>query len=115
MFNGLDADGVCEQCRHILESAQETRKHRRLMKKAAQLDWTDLQEIAKMKGVGVLAPPAPIVSDTHRSCSESEHEHLAVTTTSHDAHGTPETAGENHTSATGAGSSGSSEKEPQEA
>ena len=83
------------------------------MKKAAQLDWTDLQEIAKMKGVGVLAPPVPAPANTHCSSSESEHEQASVAPMCHVAQGTPGTAAENQTSPSGLGSSGSSEKEPQ--
>lgn len=37
-----------------LESCEETRKHKRLMKRSAQLDWDDLREIAKMKGMAAL-------------------------------------------------------------
>ena len=33
---------------------EETRRHKRLMKRSSQLDWNDLQEIAKMKGIRVL-------------------------------------------------------------
>jgi len=44
------------------------------MKKAAQLDWNDLQEIAKMKGVGVLAPSVPAPANSALSSSDSEPE-----------------------------------------
>ena len=44
------------------------------MKKASQLDWNDLQEIAKMKGVGVLAPSVPAPDTSAPSSSDSEPE-----------------------------------------
>lgn len=44
------------------------------MKKAAQLDWTDLQEIAKMKGVGELVAAVPAPANTDPCSSESERE-----------------------------------------
>ena len=47
------------------------------MKKAAQLDWTDLQEIAKMKGVGELVAAVPAPANTDPCSSESEHEPAA--------------------------------------
>lgn len=36
---------------------QESRKHKRLMKRAGQLDWDDLREIAAMKGMTTLEGP----------------------------------------------------------
>ena len=47
------------------------------MKKASQLDWNDLQEIAKMKGVGVLAPSVPALDTSAPSSSDSEAEPAA--------------------------------------
>ena len=47
------------------------------MKKAAQLDWTDLQEIAKMKGVVELVAAVPAPANTDPCSSESEHEPAA--------------------------------------
>jgi hypothetical protein len=47
------------------------------MKKAAQLDWTDLQEIAKMKGVGELVAAVPAPANTDPCSSESEREPAA--------------------------------------
>ena len=36
---------------HVTQ-CQEARKHKRLMKKASQLEWKDLERIAEMKGLG---------------------------------------------------------------
>ena len=83
------------------------------MKKAAQLDWTDLQEIAKMKGVGVLAPPVPAPANTECSSSESEHEPASVAPMCHAAQGSQSATPENHTSPSGLGRLGSPEKEPE--
>ena len=47
------------------------------MKKASQLDWNDLQEMAKMKGVGVLAPSVPALDTSAPSSSDSEAEPAA--------------------------------------
>ena len=46
------------------------------MKKAAQLDWHDLQEIAQMKGIqSMVAPPTlPASAQPESPSSESEHE-----------------------------------------
>ena len=44
------------------------------MKKASQLDWNDLQEIAKMKGVGVLPPSVPAPETSAPSSPDSEPE-----------------------------------------
>lgn len=41
---------------HFFVASEESRKHRRLLKKAAQLDWQDLKDIASMKGLDVLLP-----------------------------------------------------------
>jgi hypothetical protein len=49
------------------------------MKKASQLDWTDLQEIAKMKGVGELVAAVPAPASTDPCPSESEREPAAHT------------------------------------
>ena len=49
------------------------------MKKAAQLDWTDLQEIAKMKGVCELVAAVPAPANTDPCSSESEREPAAHT------------------------------------
>ena len=35
-----------------MAQCQEARKHKRLMKKASQLEWKDLQRIAEIKGLG---------------------------------------------------------------
>lgn len=42
---------------------QESRKHRRLMRKAATLEWEDLKEIASMKGKQIFEKPAAESND----------------------------------------------------
>lgn len=46
------------------------------MKKAGQLDWQDLQQIAQMKGIqSMVAPPTlPASAQPESPSSESEHE-----------------------------------------
>lgn len=53
---------------------QESRKHRRLMKRSAQLDWEDLKEIARMKGVNVMMAPPESAAPTSTSPPEGMDE-----------------------------------------
>lgn len=65
----------CTVGKHLArECGQENRKHRRLMKRAGQLDWEDLQEIAKMKGVDVLVTPSATPVDAEAMATESTAE-----------------------------------------
>ena len=85
------------------------------MKKAAQLDWTDLQEIAKMKGVQCLvAPPVPAAATAESPASESEHETGTVGVVSSGAQGSVGSDGSAQTSLHDRGRSGSPEKEPED-
>ena len=84
------------------------------MKKAAQLDWADLQEIAKMKGVQcMVAPSIPAPATAENPASESEHEAVTVGVVSGGAHGSSEPDGSAQNSCRDRGRSGSPEKEPE--
>ena len=81
------------------------------MKKAAQLDWTDLQEIAKMKGVGELVAAVPALANTDPCSSESEHEPASHTPGCQAAQASQSATLEKQTSPNCSGRSGSPEKE----
>ena len=49
------------------------------MKKAAQLDWEDLQQIAAMKGIRRMDAPLPLPASAPPECSSSDSEHEAGT------------------------------------
>ncbi len=79
------------------------------MKKAAQLDWTDLQEIAKMRGVGELVAAVP--ANTDPCSSESEHEPASHSPGCQAAKASQSATLEKQTSPHCPGRSGSPEKE----
>ena len=81
------------------------------MKKAAQLDWTDLQEIAKMKGVGELVAAVAAPANTDPCASESEHEPASHSPGCQAAKAGQSATLEKQTSPNGPGRSGSPEKE----
>jgi hypothetical protein len=81
------------------------------MKKAAQLDWTDLQEIAKMKGVGELVAAVPAPANTDPCSSESEREPASHSPGCQAAKASQSATLEKQTSPNCPGRSGSPEKE----
>ena len=55
------------------------------MKKASQLDWQDLQQIAQMKGIQTMVPLVPLPASAKPECTScgSEHEGPAVAVVAH--------------------------------
>ncbi len=81
------------------------------MKKASQLDWTDLQEIAKMKGVGELVAAVPASASTDPCPSESERDPAAHTPVRQAAQGSHGATPEKQTEPSCSDRSGSPEKD----
>lgn len=61
-------------------SCQEKRKHKRLVKKAAQLEWDDLQMIASMKGHNIL-----LKEDAAAAAAEDADDNDSIDTKTPDA------------------------------
>ena len=81
------------------------------MKKTSQLDWNDLQEIAKMKGVGVLAPSVPAPANSAGSSSDSEPEPASAAPTCHEVKGGQSANPEGQAVSSDQGPSGSQERD----
>ena len=83
------------------------------MKKASQLDWVDLQEIAKMKGVSCMLSPSD-AAPVHDGSTSNETEHAAgsVGVASVVAEGSQGVSSSTETSVHGLHSSGDEPSEP---
>ena len=81
------------------------------MKKTSQLDWNDLQEIAKMKGVGVLAPSVPAPANSAGSSSDFEPEPVSAAPMCHEVKGGQSANPEGQAVSSDQGPSGSQERD----